>query len=140
MPEVCCPASQGIPILYEMPEASEMTWLRKIKAPYAAVTVLVLVAISIYLMAQGTVDSTAFKVGAVLIGGLVTRAAIAVAIGALNTAVLMVVSAFVLLGAGVELLHADTFKDHAIEGVAVGAATAALMVVGEMLARHQKQA
>ena len=82
-------------------------------------------------MAQGgTVDSTAFKVAAVLIGGLVTR-------GChrrghrerLNTAVLMVVgSSFVLLGCAVVLLHADTFKDHAIEGAsswppAVAAAT-----------------
>ena len=112
-------------------------FLGSIKAPYAAATVLILLAASIFLMAQGTVDSTAFKVAAVLVGGLVTRAAIAVAIGALNTAVLMVLSAFVLLGAGVELLHADTFKDHAIEGIAVGAATGALMVVGQMLERHK---
>ena len=56
-----------------------MTWLSKIKAPYAAVAVIILVAASVFLMAEGTVDSTAFKVGAVLIGGFVTRAAIAVA-------------------------------------------------------------
>ena len=111
--------------------------MSEIKAPYAVVTVVILVLASVFLMLQGTVDSTAFKVAAVLIGGLVTRAAIAVAIGALNTAVFMVFSSFALLGCAVALLHADTFKDHAIEGVAVGAATAALMVVGEMLKRHQ---
>ena len=116
-----------------------MSWISNIKAPYAAATVLILVAGSVFLMAQGTVDSTAFKVAAVLIGGLVTRAAIAVAIGALNTAVLMVFSSFVLLGSAVSLLHADTFKDHAIEGVAVAAATGALMVVGEMLERVKRQ-
>ena len=117
-----------------------MDWkLPEIKAPYAVVTVLFLVAASVFLMAQGSVDSTAFKVAAVLIGGLVTRAAIAVAIGALNTAVLMVVSSFLLLGCAVVLLHADTFKDHAIEGVAVAAATGALMVVGQMLERHKQE-
>ena len=116
-----------------------MTWLSKIKAPYAAVLVMILVAASIFLMAEGTVDSTAFKVGAVLVGGFVTRAAIAVAIGALNTAILMVLSSFALLSCAIVLLHAETFKDHAIEGVAVGAATGALMVVGQMLERHKQQ-
>ena len=113
--------------------------LPEIKAPYAVVTVLILVAASVFFMAQGTVDSTAFKVAAVLIGGLVTRAAMAVAIGALKTAVLMVLSSFVLLSFAVVLLHADTFKDHAIEGMAVAATTAALMVVGLMLERHKQE-
>ena len=112
--------------------------LPKIQAPYAAATVVIIAATSVFLMAQGSVDSTAFKVAAVLIGGLVTRAAIAVGIGALNTAVLMVLSSSVLLGCAVVLLHADTFKDHAIEGVAVGAATSSLMVLGEMLERRRR--
>ena len=110
------------------------------KAPYAALTVVMLVAASVFLMAQGSVDSTAFKFGAVLIGGLVTRAAIAVAIGALNTATLMVLSSLTLIACAVALLSAETFKDHAIEGVAVGAATGALMVVGELLERHRDRA
>ena len=111
----------------------------EIKAPYAAVTVIMLGIASVFLMVQGSVDSTAFKVGAVLIGGLVTRAAIAVAIGAVNTAILMVFSSLFLLCCAIVFLHADTFKDHAIEGVAVGAATGALMVVGEMLERHRRE-
>ena len=44
-----------------------------------------------------------------------------------------------LLACGVELLSAETFKDHAIEGVAVGAATGALMVVGEFLDRLKER-
>ena len=44
--------------------------------------VLILVAANVFLMALGSVDSTAFKVAAVLIGGLVIRASIAVAVGA----------------------------------------------------------
>ena len=113
--------------------------LPEIKAPYAVVTVLILVAASVFSYGPGQRRFHGLsRVAAVLIGGLVTRAAIAVAIGALNTAVLMVVSSFLLLGCAVVLLHADTFKDHAIEGVAVAAATGALMVVGQMLERHKQ--
>ena len=108
------------------------------KAPYAALVVLMLTATAVYLMAEGSVDSTGFKVGAVLIGGFITRAAFAVAIRALNTCILMVGCALGLLVSAVVLLSADTFKDQAIEGIAVGAATAALMVVGELLAQHEK--
>ena len=107
------------------------------KTPYAAANVAILVAACVYLMFDGSVDSTAFKVGSVLIGGLVARAAIAVTIGALNTATLMMFSSMALLTCGVALLSAETFKDHAIEGVAVGAATSALIVVGEFLERHR---
>lgn len=116
-----------------------MGFLAQIKAPYAALLVLMLVATSVFLMAQGTVDSTAFKVAAAIIGGLATRAAFAVAIGALKTAVLMAFAPLFLLGCLVAMLHADTFKDHAIEAVAVGAVTSLLMVVGELLKRHQPE-
>ena len=109
------------------------------KAPYALVVVLVLLVTAVALMAQGSVDSTAFKVGAVLAGGFVARAALAVSVGALNTAVVMVGGSMVLLLAAVFLLHADTFRDHAIEGVAVGTFTGALMVVGELLERHRRE-
>ena len=112
--------------------------LSEFKAPYALVTVLILLVAAILMMAQGSVDSTAFKVGAVLAGGFVARAALAVAVGALNTAVVMVAGSMILLLAAVFFLHADTFKDHAIEGVAVGTFTGALMVVGEFLERHRK--
>ena len=111
--------------------------LNEFKAPYALATVLLLVVTAILMMAQGSVDSTAFKVGAVLVGGFVARAALAVTVGALNTAVIMVGGSMGLLLAAVFFLHADTFKDHAIEGVAVGAFTGALMVVGEFLERHR---
>ena len=107
------------------------------KAPYAAVVVLMLTATAVYLMAEGSVDSTGFKVSAVLIGGFITRAAFAVGMRAFNTAVLMIGCSLGLLAAAIELLSASTFKDQAIEGVAVGAATAALMVVGEFLERHK---
>ena len=90
--------------------------LKEFQAPYALVTVLVLLVTAVALMAQGSVDSTAFKVGAVLAGGFVARAALAVSVGALNTAVVMVGGSMVLLLAAVFLLHAETFKDHAIEG------------------------
>ena len=53
-----------------------MSRMSEIKAPYAVVTVVILVLASVFLMLQGTVDSTAFKVAAVLIGGLVTRDAL----------------------------------------------------------------
>ena len=108
-----------------------------IKAPYAAATVLILMAVTLFLMAEGSVDGTAFKVGAVLMGGLVTRAAIAVAVGAPITATLMVFVSAVVLACAVAMLSADTFKDQAIEGAAVFMMTGALMVVGEFLERHR---
>ena len=109
------------------------------KAPYAAINVIILVAAAVFLMQDGSVDSTAFKVGAVFIGGFVARACIAASIGASNTATLMVFSSMTLLACGVSLLSAETFRDHAIEGVAVGAATGALMVVGEFLDRLKER-
>ena len=111
--------------------------IAQFKAPYAALVVLMLTATAVYLMAEGSVDSTGFKVAAVLIGGLMTRAAFAVALRALNTCVLMVSCSLGLLVSAIVLLSAETFKDQAIEGVAVGAVTAALMVVGELLERHK---
>ena len=112
--------------------------LNEFKAPYALAVVLLLLVTAILMMAQGSVDSTAFKVGAVLAGGFVARAALAVAVGALSTAVVMVGGSMVLLLSAVYFLHGDTFKDHAIEGVAVGTFTGALMVVGELLERHRR--
>ena len=75
--------------------------VNEFKAPYALVVVLVLLVTAVALMAQGSVDSTAFKVAAVLAGGFVARAALAVAVGALNTAVVMVGGSMILLLAAV---------------------------------------
>ena len=90
--------------------------LPEIKAPYAVVTVLIWWPPACFSWPKGPSIPRPSRSAAVLIGGLVTGRPSQWPVGALNTAVLMVFSSFMLLGCAVVLLHADTFKDHAIEG------------------------
>ena len=113
--------------------------IAEFKAPYAIALIIIIVVSALVMIIHGSIDSTAFKVAALLAGGMVARGLLAINVGALNTALLMASSAMVLLLATLFFLDANTFKDHAIEGITLGTFTGALMMVGELLERHRKE-
>lgn len=106
------------------------------KAPYAALAVILVAGVSAALMMHGGVDVLAFKVGSVFMGGLVVRSGLAIAVGAFNTAFLMLLAAMGILIGAVYMMDTTTFTDSAIEGAAIAGATGVLVALGEFLKRH----
>ena len=113
--------------------------LNKIKAPYAVIAVLMLTMTGIFLMAIGSVDGVGFKVSAVLMGGFITRGALAVSLGALNSSLVMLTCALSLFVGMVLLLDTQLFQDSAAEALGVSTVTGALVLVMDYLKRHEAE-
>ena len=108
-----------------------------IKAPWVFTVVLMTTITAIYITANESlgIDQSAFKFNAVLIGGFLSKALLAIAIPAMRTMLLMVGSALLLAVVTLTFTDASSFKDAAVEGTLLMAAGSIVVIIGALLER-----
>lgn len=111
------------------------------KKPYAAIVILLATLLAVGVMASHP-DPAFQKVGfifaTVLIGGFGAQAVLAVGIGALRLAVLMVSAILAMFAAAVFFVDAAVFTAFVLDNTAQVAGGAVLGVLGELLRRSMQ--
>ena len=109
------------------------------KAPWVSLVVLAVTAVAAYLLIHDGlgVEKAAYQFSAILIGGFLTKALIAVGIGAMRTMFLMVLAALALIVITITFTDASVFKDAAVEGLLAMAGGSLIVLIGALLERHK---
>lgn len=110
-----------------------------VKAPWVFAIVLMATIVACFILLFTDVPASGFQFSAILIGGFVSKALIAVQIGALRTVLLMVGSALLLIVVNLVGVDGSVFKDKAVEGLLSMAGGGIVVVIGALLERHQKE-
>lgn len=114
-------------------------FLASIKAPWTFLVVLMATVVACYLvMNDGLgVGKAAFGFSSLLVGGYLSKALLALGIGAMRTMILMVFCALLLIVVNVQFTDSTVFKDAAVEGLLNFAGGSLIVLIGALLERHK---
>ena len=120
-------------------ERLDRDFLRKIEAPWAFALVVMCTAVAVTIAAASFgIPRAAYQFSAVLIGGYVSIALLAVAMGAMRTMFLMAFCALLLILVILIFTPAAVFKDAAVEGLLTMTAGGLLVLIKATIERHKE--